>query len=101
MRWKYIACAALLSIGAVTQAQDERWQKLAPYFSPPAQYADQLGNYRSPLKFEDGSEVKDAKDWPRRRAEILHKWTQVMGSWPELIERPKLQIIDRQPRDGY
>ena len=54
------------------------WQALAPYFSPPAQFAGQFGTYRSPLKFEDGSEVKDAKDWPRRRAEILHKWHDVL-----------------------
>ena len=67
MRW--IVLLVFGSIGVIASAQDERWQKLAQCFSPPAPFANQFGNYRSPLKFEDGSEVKDAKDWPRRRTE--------------------------------
>jgi hypothetical protein len=80
---------------------DDAWSKIAPYFSVPAQYADQFGSYRSPLIFDDGSPVKDAKDWPRRRAEILDKWQQVMGSWPAPIDNPKFEILNQQPRDGY
>src|SRR5439155_20148312 len=33
MRWKFAASAFLLFIGVIVHARDERWQKLAPYFS--------------------------------------------------------------------
>jgi len=80
---------------------EEAWSKIAPYFSPPAEFAGKLGEHRSPLKFEDGSVVRDAKDWPRRRAEILAKWNAVMGPWPELIERPKVEVQSSEAREGY
>jgi dienelactone hydrolase len=101
MRASTIALASALMLLNAGAGPSAAWQKLAPYFSPPAPFASQFGNYRSPLKFEDGSEVRDAKDWPRRRTEILHKWHELMGPWPALIEKPKLEFMDRQPRDGY
>ena len=33
------------------------WETIAPFFSPPAEFKGQLGDYRSPLKFADGSTV--------------------------------------------
>src|SRR5205823_5651564 len=47
---------------------------IAPFFAPPSEFAGQYGDYRSPLKFRDGSEVKSANEWKHRRAEILHDW---------------------------
>src|SRR4051794_37662029 len=77
------------------------WQKIAPYFTPPAEYAGKLGDYRSPLKFEDGSEVKTAADWPRRRAEILKKWTDVLGPWPAVLEKPKVEVVSETAKADH
>src|SRR3954470_12804448 len=58
------------------------WQRIAPAFSPPTEFAEDYGNYRSPLKFNDGREVKTAEDWRKRREEILATWHGLMGPWP-------------------
>jgi hypothetical protein len=92
---------ALPTPAAPRDDDDAAWAKIAPYFSVPTQYANQFGDYRSPLIFDDGSPVKDAKDWPRRRGEILAKWQQVMGPWPAVIDNPKFELLNQQPRDGY
>ena len=68
----------------ITVGRTDPGQLLAPFFHPPAQYADQFGSYRSPLKFEDGTWVKTAADWARRRQEIRKQWHDLMGPWPPL-----------------
>lgn len=76
-------------------------QKISPYMSPPAEFAGQLGDYRSPLKFEDGRDVKTAADWAARRAELLAKWTALLGPWPPLVERPTVEVVGESKEDGY
>lgn len=63
---------------------------LAPYFSPPKELADDLGDYRSPLKFADGREVRSPEEWQTRRQEILKTWHELLGPWPQLVEKPKI-----------
>ena len=46
------------------------WKSLAPYFDPPAEYSGKLGSYRSPLLFDDGTPVRNAEDWQRRRFSV-------------------------------
>ena len=60
---------------------------IAPYFTPPAAYAEKFGDFRSPLQFDDGTIVKAAAEWPRRREEIANYWTGIMGPWPQLLTR--------------
>ena len=91
--------ATIPAFSAGQQSGD--WDKIAPYFSPPAEYANQFGSYRSPLKFDDGSVVKSAADWPRRRREIVSDWTGIMGQWPALIARPRIEYVDAKQRDGF
>jgi hypothetical protein len=74
---------------------------LKPYFQVPPEFVGKLGDYRSPLKFYDGSEVKTAADWPKRRAELLAKWQEVMGPWPKVLEKPLLEIQNSTNHDGY
>src|SRR5687768_11490698 len=79
--WLYLY-AAVMSLGATAavaragDAQDTRsvWKRIAPYFSPPPELANDFGPYRSPLKFDDGTDVKTPGDWQRRRQEILAYW---------------------------
>lgn len=77
------------------------WQKIEPFFSPPAEYAGQLGNYRSPLKFYDGREVKKRSQWKERRTEILGRWQEMLGQWPALLTDQKLEMLDSTRRENF
>ncbi|MGE3805414.1 MAG: dienelactone hydrolase family protein [Gemmataceae bacterium] len=77
------------------------WQKIAPHFKPPEQYAKPSDKLRSPLLFEDGTPVKTAADWQKRRQEILKRWHGLLGPWPELIEKPKVEILETTKRDNF
>lgn len=96
-----VTLALVLSIvcGA-SSAAGPAWEAIAPFFAPPAELAGQLGSYRSPLLFKDGSRVKSAADWPRRRAEILREWNEAMGPWPLLLEKPKLEVLRETRRES-
>jgi hypothetical protein len=72
---------------------------IEPFFQPPAEFAGQPGKLRSPLLFNDGSPVKSANDWPRRREEILREWTELMGPWPKIIEQPKVETLSETNRE--
>jgi hypothetical protein len=88
----------LTALGAVPA--DEAGQRLAPFFGPPAELAGDLGNYRSPLTFADGRPVQNAADWRKRRQEILTTWHSLMGPWPALIGKPKLERLEQERRDN-
>jgi hypothetical protein len=79
----------------------EIWEKIAPFFSPPAEFKNQLGTFRSPLKFYNGRPVKSAAEWPARRKEILSRWTEMMGLWPPLLKEQKMQLLDTVKKDGF
>src|SRR5262249_28506602 len=79
-----------------------RWgKKLAPYAEPREELAAKFGPNRSPLKFADGTDVKSAADWPRRRNEILATWHKRLGPWPPLVEKPAIKKLETIKRDGY
>jgi hypothetical protein len=87
--------AALLSAAPAAAADPPA--DLAPFFKP---LVADLGSYRSPLKFDDGTPVRDAKGWGKRRAEILAYWHGAMGAWPPVIEKPKLELGAKERREG-
>src|SRR5690606_9867409 len=68
---------------------------------PPQELKNNYGNYRSPLKFYNGKEVKTVKDWKKRRNEILDRWNGLMGKWPKLLESQELTILDSIKKEGY
>src|SRR5215470_8715887 len=76
------------------------WRTIAPFFQPPPEFADKLGQYRSPLLFNDGSPVRTAADWPRRRQEILQTWHGLMGSWPAVLDKPKVDVLSQSRREN-
>ena len=78
--------------------QEKLDQQLAPFFRPPARYANDVGNLRSPLKFLDGSPVRDSAGWVRRRREILRTWHEAMGPWPKLLEKPTIEYLEEAAR---
>jgi hypothetical protein len=75
-------------------------QRIRPFFQPPAEFAKDLGPYPSPLKFADGTPVKTATDWAKRRQEILKTWHDYLGPWPELIAKPKIEYLEKEKRDN-
>jgi hypothetical protein len=76
-------------------------ERLAPFFRPPAQFAHDRGTFRSPLTFPDGSSVKNAVDWQRRRREILQTWHAFLGPWPALIEKPRVEYLQKERRENF
>jgi len=75
-------------------------EKLAPYFHPPREFAEDMGNYRSPLRFYDGRPVNTPEEWKQRRQEILDTWHGLMGKWPPLIEKPAIEILGEETVEG-
>jgi dienelactone hydrolase len=92
----------LASVGFSAEPVEETlWQKLEPHTRPPAEFAGKLGTYGSPLKFADGSTVKSAEEWGRRRKEILETWHRRLGPWPPLVEQPTVKVLETVERDDH
>ncbi|MEX2581068.1 MAG: dienelactone hydrolase family protein [Verrucomicrobiales bacterium] len=91
----------LFFAGSLAVADEPLPPSLLSAVSPPAEHADAFGDYRSPLVFEDGTEVETVADWEKRRAEILRAWHGLMGSWPEVITRPEVEILDTEKRENF
>lgn len=107
-RWVSLALPAALAAfafaaGEVAQAGEPSaaWRKIAPFFQPPKQFVGDLGDYKSPLVFDDGGKVKTAADWRRRRGEILKAWHKEMGAWPAVLAKPEMQVLETKQRDGF
>ena len=99
-----VAAFCLQGFSQTKQTQNSKpqiWKEIAPYFSPPPELKNELGPYRSPLKFYDGSMVKSKNDWKKRQTEIRNKWHELMGHWPALLKDQKLQFIDSVHKDGF
>jgi dienelactone hydrolase len=98
----HIACVlTLLLAGGQLASRESLPEALRPFFTPPAQFAEDFGSYRSPLTFDDGTPVKTPADWRRRREEILTTWRNLLGDWPPLIEKPEVRYIEQTHRDDF
>lgn len=95
------AAALFLLLAAPLAGQQPPWALLAPLFRTPPAFEGQLGTYRSPLTFADGSAVRTATDWPRRRAEILAEWHGLMGAWPPLLDKVPIEVLSEVRRETY
>jgi hypothetical protein len=89
-----------LSNDKSVQDQVEIQKVIESSFTSPPEFADKFGPYKSLLTFQDGSPVKTATDWQKRRKEILAEWRSLTGSWPELIAKPKIQHSEQTRRDN-
>lgn len=93
----------VILVSAPLSAQDRdaaNWNTLRPYFTPAEAFRGDLGDYRSPMRFADGTQVRTAADWQARRAELKKMWTQLLGSWPPLITRPQLEVLKSTRREN-
>ncbi|MCS6852051.1 MAG: sialidase [Gemmataceae bacterium] len=98
--WVALLIAAGVGAGRAAD-RAELWRQLEPYFTPPPEYRDDFGPYRSPLLFRDGTKVASAADWQRRRREIHEEWLQMLGGWPPLLERPQVRIVASEDRETF
>ena len=80
---------------------EQIWKQIARDFVPSKEFTGDFGDFRSPLKFYDGREVKNAGDWEKRRQEILAHWHEMMGEWPPLFTEQKLEIVSSEKRENF
>lgn len=88
-------------IAAESPPARDAWSRIAAAFEPPAEYAKDLGEYRSPLVFDDGRPVRTAEEWKARREEIRAYWQQKLGALPQVIERPNVEVIAEERRENF
>ncbi len=91
----------LLLVAVWTDALGAERALLPSFFKPPQEFVNNLGAYRSPLLFRDGTRVTNLAQWPARREEIKREWTELMGPWPPVIDRPKLEILSTTNRESF
>lgn len=88
-------------VSSMLQAAGPMPESLRAISKPPAEWEGKMGDYKSPLVFKDGRQVKTAEDWQKRRAEILNDWQSLMGAWPAVIEKPKVEVLESKPRENF
>lgn len=96
--------AALLVTGMfIGAAQPPRpaWETIAPLFEVPTRFVGQMGPYRSPLVFRDGTPVRTSAEWDRRRQELLKEWHDLMGPWPPVLGNTRLEMLGEQRRETF
>lgn len=93
--------AAISSAVLFAASPNSAWRELQEHFHPPAEFAGKFGDYGSPLKFDDGTAVENAFAWSQRREEIRAHWHSLLGAWPPLIERPRIEIVESSPRENF
>lgn len=93
------ACLSSLALASAAAADPPR--EIAPFFQPPKEYANDLGGLKPLLKFNDGTPVKTAADWARRRQEIKKAWHDLMGPWPPLLDKPKIEYLKKEQRENF
>lgn len=81
------------------RGREELWKQIAPFFELPGDLAADFGEYRSPLLFDDGHQVRTPEQWRERRKEILGFWRKALGAWPPLVENPAMETIESRPRE--
>ncbi len=103
--WTVAVCLAIIVSSFLQASAQSRTQlkqsDLDPFFLPPPKYANDFGDFRSPLKFYDGRPIKTADDWQARRREVLDRWHESMGPWPPLIENPKIEYLKKERREDF
>lgn len=92
----FVLISLLVACVHVFQSAEKReqWKKIKHFFKPPQEFQDSFGNYRSPLLFYNGEEVKTRKEWNLRREEILNRWHGMMGSWPDIDKEQTFEIVE-------
>lgn len=81
-----------------SKVKEKPWSHILPYFTPPTQWENEFGHYQSPLQFANGKMARTPEDWSCRRVEILNEWHSLMGQWPPINSRPKVETLQTERR---
>lgn len=73
-------------------------EELKPWFSPPPEFENEYGEYRSPLLTASGKRIEDDEGWMNRRKKLLEEWHGLLGEWPDILENPKVEYIESTQR---
>jgi hypothetical protein len=100
---------AMLTTGNLTgqsfyhyyKTKNTAWNNISNYFIPPKQFDNQMGDYRSPLRFYNGDSVLTKEDWQKRREEIRTRWMELMGPWPEVMKNQEFEILSTTQREDF
>ena len=87
--------------GATDPADQPAWSRIQQAFVVPEPWVGKTGQLRSVLTLTDGSPVRTAADWKRRRSELLAEWTELLGHWPPLLTDQALQVLDSKTRENF
>ncbi|MBW6533764.1 MAG: prolyl oligopeptidase family serine peptidase [Mariniphaga sp.] len=93
--------AKVFSQDIENRSKENLWKQIEPYFSPPEEFQNEFGEFRSPLKFDNGKTVHSADDWKQRREEILSRWHELMGEWPDLITNQTFEVLETTKRENF
>lgn len=82
------------------------WNAIKEYFVVPDEYQGHLGEYRSLLTFDKEAgqatrQVETPQDWAERREELRQYWQAVIGKWPDLLDRPRMNILASEHVGSY
>lgn len=96
-------CVSALFLATVVPAspQGTAWDLIAPLFEVPDRFVGKLGPYRSPLIFPDGTPVRTAADWERRRQQLLSEWHELMGPWPPVLTNTRIEVLGESRRETF
>ncbi len=76
-------------------------ESLQKAFTVPKEYQGKMGNYRDLLIDPDGKKITDAKGWEKQRERLKADWMERLGAWPELVAKPKVEILESKAMEGY
>ena len=76
--------------------KDRLWSRLQPFFEPPAEYAEQFGEYRSPLIDREGIRITRPEEWDTHREALRREWHQKLGEWPEVNKDPEVEVVSTE-----
>ncbi|MEW4488889.1 sialidase [Thalassoglobus sp. JC818] len=74
---------------------------LAESSTPPPELKNDFGEYHSLLLDRNGDELSSLEKWQVRHSELRNEWTELLGAWPPLIERPQVEVLDATDRDEF
>ena len=74
------------------------WELLKTFASPPKEFRNDFGSYRSPLRRDDGTIVETLDEWKVRRQQIHDEWVNLLGEWPLIIVDPQIEVLESTTR---
>jgi hypothetical protein len=96
-----VVAAGMLLGRTSNAAAEEIPSELAPYFTPPAEFAGKVTPGPQLVNLSSGKTPQTKEEWATRRKEILNAWQALMGEWPPLLEHPKLEILETSRREDF